>query len=116
VSTSVLIVEDEWLIADDYAMTLREAGCSIVGPCASVKAALAAIGRHPIQAALLDVELFDERSFPVAERLKELGIPFAFVTGHAERELPYALRGSEVLSKPVRPSTLLAAVTRLAGD
>jgi CheY-like chemotaxis protein len=115
VPNSVLIVEDEWLIADDYATTLSDAGCLVVGPCASVRAALVAISQHSIQAALLDVELLEERSFPVAERLRELGIPFVFVTGHAARELPRALRGSEVLSKPVEPATLLAVVNRMTG-
>ena len=112
---SVLIVEDEWLIADDYAATLRDAGYAIVGPYASVKDALAALDTETVDAAILDVELFEERSFPVAERLKEEGIPFAFVTGHRERELLPSLRGSQILSKPLERRALRAAVVGLAG-
>lgn len=38
-TTCVLIVEDEWVIAEDHTMTLRDAGYEIVGPCASVSEA-----------------------------------------------------------------------------
>lgn len=113
---SILIVEDEWLIAEDYASTLRGAGHRVVGPCSTVKSALSAIEQNPVDAALLDMELGGEKSFPVAERLHERDIPFTFFSGHAERELPHNLRGQQVLSKPVERATLLATVARMCPD
>jgi len=110
VSSSVLIVEDEWLIAEDHAETLRDADYQVVGPFASVGEALAAIELNRIDAACLDVELRNERSYAVAERLQQLGIPFVFLSGHDERSLPPAMRGLPVLSKPVEPKRLLSAV------
>src|SRR3546814_5501454 len=38
--------------------------------------------------ALLDIALSGEQSFPIADRLSELGVPFAFVTGLAAEALP----------------------------
>lgn len=108
---SVLIVEDEWLIAEDEAETLRAAGYGVVGPCASVGAALAAIEEQRVDAAFLDVELRNERSYPVAERLRELGIPFCFISGYEEPDLPADVPCA--LLKPTEPSSLLAAAARM---
>jgi DNA-binding response OmpR family regulator len=110
---SILIVEDEWLIAEDYVSVLRDAGHAIVGPCRSVKAAIAAMRRERIDAALLDMDLGGEKSFPVADRLKEIDVPFTFLSGHDTLELPLSPRDQIVLSKPVQRATLLAAVTRM---
>jgi DNA-binding response OmpR family regulator len=108
---SVLIVEDEWLIAEDEAETLRAAGYGIVGPCASVGAALAAIDEHKVDAAFLDVELRNERSYPVAERLSALGIPFCFVSGYEAPDLPPGVPNA--LLKPTEPNALLAAAASM---
>ncbi|BBK36684.1 response regulator [Allostella sp. ATCC 35155] len=111
--SNILIVEDEWLIAEDYASTLHAAGHAVVGPCSSVKAAIATIEQNPVDAALLDMELLGERSFPVAEFLQARGIPFTFFSGHGTRDLPPAISGHAVLSKPISGATLLEAVERM---
>ncbi|MGN7295110.1 response regulator [Rhizobium sp. SAFR-030] len=110
---NILIVEDEWLIAEDYAATLRDAGHEIVGPCATARAAISSIAENPVDAAFLDMDLFGEKSFPVAEELKGRNIPFVFLSGHSTRELPSGMREHQVLSKPVERAALLAAVTRM---
>ncbi|MVA38027.1 response regulator [Agrobacterium vitis] len=109
----ILVVEDEWLIAEDYAAVLSNAGHTIVGPCPSVKAALAILDLHTVDAAFLDMELLDEKSFAIGERLKELSIPFTFLSGYEARELPNTLRGQLVLAKPVEHAVLLAAAKRM---
>ena len=111
-ASSVLIVEDEWLIAEDHADTLRDADYQVVGPCATVSEALAAIDQNHVDAACLDVELLNERSYAIAERLQQLGIPFVFLSGHGERNLPLIMR-RQVLSKPVEPARLLAAIAAM---
>jgi len=106
----VLLVEDEWVVAADHADTLRSADYEVVGPCASVAAALEAIEVGPVDVALLDVELRNERSFSVAARLRQIGIPFLFLSGHELRALPKDMCDSQLLTKPVEPSVLIAAV------
>src|SRR5215207_10159342 len=97
---NVLIVEDDWLIAEDHAGILRGAGYCVIGPCASVGSALAAIDGNSIHAALLDVDLRIEKSYPVALRLQQLGIPFLFISGKDEKDVAGELSSGNFLSKP----------------
>lgn len=110
---NVLILEDEWLIADDHAGVLRDAGLKVVGPCPSVASAMTAIEKNHVDAALLDIELKNERSYAVADALRTLSIPFAFVTGYGQPDLPQHMHGQAILPKPLEPDMLLAAVRRL---
>jgi two-component SAPR family response regulator len=114
VCAHVLIVEDEWLIAEDHAAVLRTADHQVIGPCATVEGAMSAIGENRVDLALLDIQLRDEKSYPVAEHLQAKNIPFAFVTGFAARDVPPAISGHEVLPKPLGRAALLAAVDRMS--
>jgi len=81
----VLIVEDDPIIAIDLEETLRRLGVISVRTAASVNQALDAVaGREP-DFALLNVNLGRETTFPVADRLETLKIPFVFLTGYGAR-------------------------------
>ena len=95
----VLVVEDEYLLADELSRFLRARGFEVLGPAPSVARARALIDQHPPAAAVLDIQLGDERSYPIAEQLVTLGIPFVFRTGHVHDQLPDHLRDRPVLSK-----------------
>jgi len=111
----VLVVEDEALVAMQIEGALAAAGCTVVGPAARVSDGLDLAGRGAIDAALLDIDVAGERSFPVAERLAERGVPFAFCTGYEDAELiPERFRDAPVLPKPFAAPQILAAVERLA--
>ena len=113
----ILIVEDEWLIAETMAQTLRDYGYEIVGPVASVESACRAIEHSPPDAALLDVSLgAGETSYPVARRLASSGVRFAFLTGYAQLNLPGEFRGSTLLSKPVPSDALERVIAELVGE
>jgi hypothetical protein len=53
------------------------------------------------------------RSLPVAEQLMRRGIPFAFVTGHADRDIPLASTTLRLLPKPVHHSVLLTTAAEM---
>ncbi len=78
---SVLVVEDEAIIALDIALAIRDAGGQIAGIAASVKQALALIDTMPISAAILDANLVDGDITPVAEILLAAGIPIIIQSG-----------------------------------
>ena len=79
---SVLIVEDEPLLAFELFDELERLNAFPMGPIASVDAALAAIDSgQQIDAAIINVFLRGAVSFPVADALVARGIPFLFVTG-----------------------------------
>jgi DNA-binding response OmpR family regulator len=67
---SVLVVEDEFIIAMDLKFTLEEHGWRVIGPVATVAGALRLLDVERPTAALLDVNLGSELVTPVAEALR----------------------------------------------
>jgi DNA-binding response OmpR family regulator len=98
----VLVLEDETLVSMMVEDMLLDLGCEVVGPFAKLEHALAFIdgGDGQLDAALLDVNLGGERSFPMAEALAGKGVPFVFTTGYDESGLPEIWRGRPTLRKP----------------
>jgi CheY-like chemotaxis protein len=107
----ILIVEDDAIIALDFEETLLSLGVAAVRTAASVDQALVLIAARAPDFALLDVGLFDENSFAVAGRLRELNIRFAFVTGYSgDKRFPAAYREVPRLSKPYSREALLTVL------
>jgi len=105
----ILVVEDEYLLADDLCEALRNAGADVIGPAASVEDATALIGRGgKLDAAVLDINLRGEMVFPVADALRANGIPFAFATGYDESVLPDRFTAVPRIEKPFKGSKLAA--------
>ena len=109
----VLIVEDDWLIARDHAAVLERAGHVVVGPAATVSAALLLIQSEKVDAALLDFHLSGDTSSALAGALRRAGIPYAVLSGQARRHLPKDLADTLFIDKPVEPHGLLATVALL---
>jgi len=99
-SRSVLIVEDESLIAMMLEDFLDSMGHQIAGTCESVPEALDRVGAGGFDVAILDVNLKGERIWPVADRLREMGIPYILATGGHIEPPPAAHASAPVLSKP----------------
>jgi CheY-like chemotaxis protein len=78
----ILVVEDEMLVLMDMQDTLADLGCEAVFAAATNDQAIALIEAHHFDAALLDLNLNGVRSYPVADALAALGVPFAFATGY----------------------------------
>lgn len=104
---SVLVLEDDFLIAGDLANGLKSAGLSVVGPFARVGDARATLDRQAIDAAVLDVKLAETFSFALAEILLERGMPFVFATGCGEDVLPDHLRAVPRIEKPFSPDQIV---------
>ena len=108
----ILVVEDEYLIADALQMGLEEEGVVVVGPAPSVRKALRLLDREPaLDGAVLDMNLGDEKVFPVAEALRSLGVPFLFTTGYDALDVPQAWRHVRRLEKPIEMSTIARALS-----
>jgi CheY-like chemotaxis protein len=104
----VLVVEDEPLIAMDYAAQLREAGADVVGNCATVREALDAVeksGEAAIDAAVVDFVLADRNSEPLQVALKQRHIPFVVVSAYP-RPLVRTDASDRILQKPVSGQAL----------
>jgi DNA-binding NarL/FixJ family response regulator len=112
-SLHVMIVEDEPLIAMALEMLVQdEDGGVVVGPYASVSAALAGVvNTARIDVAMLDCNLGRETVWLVADALTARGIPFAFTSGQGIKDIPERFGSSEVLMKPV-PDDLVRGFIR----
>ena len=90
----ILVVEDEFFMAEELRDNLEAVGAFVIGPASSVERALALLKDEvAIDAALLDVNLGGEMAYPVAEALVARSVPFVFTSGYDESVLAehYAL-------------------------
>lgn len=106
---SVLVVEDEFLIAQEIRLALMERGCVVIGPVGSIAEALAQVEAAPPEAAVLNARLADGRVTPVAEALTARGVPFALATGYSESLGP-AFEHAPRVTKPFSDEELLCAL------
>ncbi len=111
-SVRVLVVEDHYVIATELSTMLLQYGFQVIGPFGNVAAAMAATAQKP-DVALLDINLHGSPVFPVADRLAQLGIPFAFTSGYETRVLPAAYRTVPRLEKPFEPAAVADLVLAL---
>lgn len=114
---SVLIVDDNLVIAVDAEDAFRALGIEDVRIAGSVQEALDAIdGQQALRFVLLDIQLGRETSEAVARRLQDDGIVFAFATGYGERHvLADAFPDTLVLQKPFDAQQLSAVLAQVLG-
>ncbi len=112
-SHRVLLVEDEMIVAGMLERMLTALGYTVVGPAGAVDEAIEMIGDGGIDAAVLDINLDGQMSYPVAKELTNRGIPFVFATGYGGDDLPNGYEESSILKKPFRRSGLRDALAGL---
>jgi len=98
----VLVVEDDFLIADDFARRLAVHGAVVIGPAATLDAAHEALDRAgSIDVAALDINLRGTYVFPFARHLEAMGVPFLFCTGYGEDPISDCFRDVTRFEKPL---------------
>lgn len=107
----ILVVEDDYFVADDLAATLEAAGAKVVGPAASMSVALGLIDQTDrIDGAVLDINLKGEMAYPVADALQERSVPFVFATGYDRQTIPARYAHVSVCEKPFEPGQITKAM------
>lgn len=108
----IFIAEDEWLLADAIADAVVSAGGEVIGPFACVERSLAALDDDVAvpDAATLNIRLTDGESYPVADRLAALKVPFLFASANGASSLPRRFSRKVLLSKPMRASQIIEAL------
>lgn len=113
----VLIVEDEGLLALDMEFALIDAGANVLGPVIEVQEGLTLLSKPDVvvDAAILDLDLRGVAAYPIADVLRERGVPFLFHTGHGREEDLQARYGTDlpVFTKPSRLEAVLATLSRM---
>ena len=108
----VLVVEDEYYIADDLRRSLKRAGAEIIGPVGSIALAEDALEKGEFDCAVLDLNLHGESAAVVADQLKIMGIPFAIATGYGSSAVPERHNDVPRLEKPFDASEVVELVSR----
>jgi DNA-binding response OmpR family regulator len=111
----VLLVEDDYLQAREATLILQRARICVVGPVATVSAALSLIEQNDLCAAILDINLGSGPSFEIADRLRAHNVPLAFLTGYDRSSIPEEYAEIPRAEKPVVEAKLLALLIKLCG-
>jgi DNA-binding NtrC family response regulator len=110
----LLVIEDEYFIADDIAHTLASFGAEVIGPLPDLADAERILKRgDAIDAALLDINLRNEMVFPLARLLRSRNVPFVFTTGYDKTSVVPEFQDVQVWEKPMDMPRLARALAEM---
>lgn len=107
---SILLIEDDPLLAMDVEMVLKAAGYRVIGPVATSADAIAVLHDESPDMTILDLNLGTEMVFPVFDCLARIGIPFIILSGHSQRMVPARHADRPFLQKPYEAKALLRVI------
>jgi DNA-binding NtrC family response regulator len=114
---TVLVVEDEFIIALDLSETVRDLGFKVEGPFADKENAFIAIDRHMPDCAILDVKTADGEVYPLADALADAGVPIIFHSGHiAPDDIAERYPHARACAKPCPPDRLISLISGALED
>ncbi len=106
----ILVVEDEYFLADDIAKALQDAGANIAGPIGNLAEAVAWLESSNADMAVIDLNLEGTFAIEIADVLKQRGVPFVFATGYDEEAIPERHRDVARWEKPFDVNALVRAM------
>ena len=108
----ILVVEDEYMIADDMQRELEALGAEVVGPAGSLGEAMNMLQHAEVNLAVIDVNLGGEKAFPLADALQARDLHFVFTTGYDQAALPDRYAAVPRCEKPVNMRRLISALLK----
>ena len=112
----VLIVEDEYFLANDLEREFERAEIGIFGPVASLAQAMALVQEKAIDLAVLDIALDGDKVYDVADALIGRNVPILFVTGYDRSDIPSRYADVPMCQKPVGAGEVIAALGRIIAE
>jgi CRP-like cAMP-binding protein len=106
----VLIVEDDYFIAQELRQALRGAGAEVLGPASDAATALELARSNPVGLAVLDIGLHGGVVFPLAERLSDRQVPIVFASGYDRTQIPERFASVPLFIKPFDARTLAVSL------
>jgi DNA-binding response OmpR family regulator len=110
---SVLVVDDDFILAMDARDALEEMGLAVVGPFSGVDTALASLQENRPDVAVVDLNLGSGPSFDLVRALAAQAVPTLMVTGYDKNIIPRDLASVPYLQKPIAMHQLVSAVRQL---
>ena len=116
--SQILVVEDNYLLAEVICDFVAECGMHPVGPATGLDCGLRYARVAPLDGAILDINLGGRLSFPICQVLQQRGIPFCFLTSYSDlSRVPKQFRAVPLVSKPFEPDEMRTAIeTMLRGE
>lgn len=107
----ILIVEDQYLLADDMRADFERAGAEVIGPVGRIRDALDLLeGDILLDGAVLDIDLAGEKVYAVADVLRARRVPFIFATGYDAEMIPAAYASVTSCTKPIESANAARAL------
>ncbi|MGH9805726.1 MAG: response regulator [Terriglobia bacterium] len=103
---SIMLVEDETIVALALSDLLTDLGFSVIGPFNRVSDACRALAENQVDAAILDINLDGEMVYALAQMLNDRKIPFVFATGYGPESIAPEFENIPVLQKPIEKDML----------
>lgn len=112
----VLVVEDEYFLADDISRALQSFGADVAGPVGELEDALRILNDGSVvDGAVLDVNIRSEMVFPVAQELKARQLPFVFTTGYDKVSVAPEFHDVLLWEKPIDIAAMVRGLAGLIG-
>ncbi|HWK65047.1 MAG TPA: response regulator [Rhizobiaceae bacterium] len=111
----ILVVEDEYLLADEMHRALFSAGAHVLGPVRDEKSALDLLESEACDCAILDINLNGKQCFRLANEAVTRGIPAAFTTGYNVEVVPPEFQAFELFEKPFDISDVIDFIVAATG-
>ncbi|WP_076068276.1 response regulator [Sphingomonas montana] len=112
---AILVVEDEYLLAQELCAGLAAESAHVIGPAATVKQGEDFLrNTSELDAAILDVNLRGEQVFRLADMLVERKVPFMFTTGYDASIIPDRFAHVARYEKPLRVSQIVKMIGQLS--
>ena len=112
----VLVIEDEYFLADDIARALTALGARVVGPYGDLDEATGVVDRDiTIDAAIMDINLRNDLVFPLARLLRSRKVPLVFTTGYDRNSIEPEFHDVQLWGKPLDLNAMTRELTSMLG-
>ena len=113
----ILVVEDEYFLADDISRALQSLGADIAGPVGDLEDAIRILEDGGVlDGAVLDVNIRSDMIYPIARALRERQVPFVFTTGYDKATVGPEFQDVALWEKPIDVAAMARGLARLIGD
>lgn len=116
----ILVVEDEYILAQCLRDLLESDGALVLGPVGNLEDADALLDSCALpDAAILDINLGGQNVYPVADRLSNAHVPLMFTSGYDRELVPPRYAESLQCTKPFgveQVRTMLTTLLDANGD
>ncbi len=110
----VLVLEDEYFLANDIVRALTALGAWIVGPYADLDEATNVVDRDiAIDAAIVDINLRNEMAFPLVRVLRSRKVPLVFTSGYDRSSIEPEFQDVRLWGKPLDIKTMALELTSM---